>query len=423
MNIKRLLLLALLCFLPVRAARTGFEEVDRHALAAPASAEHDLKSLAAYLCPSDYTSSEKARSIFRWVADRIRYDVDGLRRNRLSSQAPEDVLTSRKAVCEGYALLVQELGKRAGLSVETIIGASKFNSSMPFELPPGVRGHAWNAVQLDGQWALLDVTWAAGQVQSDGKFRQKFDDFWFCPPAEQFVYTHLPTEPRWQLLDRAWDQARWDSVPRLSSDFFRLGLKLGREDVQPLQVSGERLLRWDVPRNVVGMSDLRDAGGKTLEGWTFTQSPDGRLETRLRCPRPGRYILRIFARVRQRAWQANVDNPSPYQCVAEYQVESRAAAASAFPKTFGSFQRGGAELLRPLRGALKPGSQQQFHVRAPGADEVALFQGSTFLCTLTRAGGHFRGKVSVPPNGPLQVCARYPQESHYWGLVEFDVRD
>jgi hypothetical protein len=422
LNIRLLLCLALLCLAPGRAARTGYEEVDKRALSAPASMERDPRALVNYLCPAHYTDFQKARSLFRWVSDRIAYDVDGLRHNRLGSQHVEETLRTRKAVCEGYAVLYKELADLAGLQVQMITGASKFNSALPFALPPGIEGHAWNAVLLKGRWRLLDVTWAAGQLQASGQFKRNFDDYWFCTPAEQFVYTHLPKDERWQMLDRAWSQARFDSLPRLSSDFFRLGLKLGDDDVQPLLVAGERSLRWNVPKDIVSVSDLRDAQGRPLQGWTFTQSPQGRIETRVRCPRPGKYTLRIYARRRQPAWAGNINSPVAYPCVAEYQVESRAAASAGFPKTFGSFQRGGAELVKPLSAALKQGSEQQFQVRAPGADEVALFNGGTFLANLSRENGQFRGVVAIPSKGPLQVCARYPQESRYWGLVEYSIR-
>lgn len=424
MNIRLLLWLALLVqlFVPGRAAGTGYEVVDKRALAAPVSLERDPRALVNYLCPSHYNDFQKARSLFRWVADRVAYDVDGLRANRLGTQQVEETLRTHKAVCEGYAVLYRELAMLAGLQVHMLTGASKFNSSLPFALPPGIEGHAWNAVLLGGRWRLLDVTWAAGQLQPTGTFKRQFDDYWFCTPPEQFVYTHLPKDERWQLIEPTWNQARFDSLPRISSDFFRMGLKLGPEDVQPLVVSGERLLRWNVPNDVVSVADLRDETGRVLEGWTFTQSPKGRIETRLRCPRPGKYTLRIYARRRQAAWAGNLSSPERYQCVAEYSVQSRAAASAGFPKTFGSFQRGGAELIKPLSAALKQGAQQQFQVRAPGADQVALFNGGTFLTNLSLENGQFRGLVAIPSKGPLQVCARYPQEARYWGLVEYSIR-
>ena len=145
--------------------------VDQRALNTPASKEKNLDELARYLCPSNYSEEEKARSIFRWVADRISYDVDGLRQEKLPSQLPEDVLRSRRAVCEGYARLYPDLAERAGLQVTFVSGRSSFNDALPFKLPDNVAGHGWNAILLKGRWRLLDVTWAAGKVDARAHFK------------------------------------------------------------------------------------------------------------------------------------------------------------------------------------------------------------------------------------------------------------
>ena len=56
-------------------------------------------------------------------------------------------LAERKAVCQGYALLAQQMLTALGVESLYVVGYAD-----------GV-GHAWNLVNLEGQWYHLDTTW------------------------------------------------------------------------------------------------------------------------------------------------------------------------------------------------------------------------------------------------------------------------
>lgn len=409
--------------LTLAAAQPGARErIDQRALAARAQHERSLDELAHYLCPSGYSDDDKARSIFRWVADRVVYDLDGLRNNRLTGQEPEEVLKNRKAVCEGYARLFKALGERAGLRVEFVSGRSAYNDQLPFKLPEGMGGHGWNAVYLRGRWRLLDVTWAAGSVDSEVRFKKAFDEFWFLTPPEQFVYTHLPKDSQWQMLSSPWSSQRFEATPKYTSLFFHYGMTPPEDLREPAVVSPDNLIAFQAPENLVGISQLRDSKGKKLENWTFSQSPRGSLQVRVRCPQAGQYRLVLFGREREAVWQGNLDSPQTYKGLVEMDVQARQGSDKPFPKTFGSFQRGGAELIMPLDGQLRAGSRQRFRLRVPGAQEVVFFGGPDFLGKLDLRGSVYEGVITCPKRGvPLQVCAKYAQESRYWGLVEYQI--
>lgn len=404
-------------------AQPGFESVDQRAIAAPARSERSLDELVRYLCPGRYSEEQKARSIFRWIAEHVVYDVEGLRDNKLGSQQPEDVLRTRRAVCEGYSRLFAAMAEKAGLDATFISGRSSYNDQLPFKLPAGVSGHGWNAILLKGRWRLLDVTWAAGKVDRDAHFKKSFDDFWYLTPPDQFVFTHFPKVERWQMLDRPWSSQRFEASPQYMGEFFRMGLKPPADLLQPLSVRQDSLIRFKAPDDIVAISDLRDSKGNSLENWSFSQSPPGSLEVRLRCPKPGDFRLVVFGRRREAAWQGNLQTPQSYQGLVDIKVRAQSASTKPFPKTYGSFQRGGAELLAPFDGELRAKSRQRFRVRVPGAKEVAFFAGKEYLGKLELKSGVYEGTVICPARGvPLQVCAQYPQELRYWGLVEYIIR-
>ena len=89
------------------------------------------------------------------------------------------------AVCEGYAcaakLLLNELGIRCDIEVGVCIGGG---------------GHAWNLVELDGQWYQMDVTWNDGSnrlgylLVDDAYMRKSRDWDASLYPACTVMYQH-----------------------------------------------------------------------------------------------------------------------------------------------------------------------------------------------------------------------------------------
>src|SRR5579872_2450201 len=137
--------------------------IDQHALKAPATEEESVESLAKYLVQPARSDGEKVRAIYRWVTDRIRYDVDSFLSGKTGDNSTRAALDNRRVVCEGYSNLVRDLCKAAGIKVVKVTGRAKGVGYVP-----GARGaqfnHAWNAVKIDDQWCLLDATWGAGDV-------------------------------------------------------------------------------------------------------------------------------------------------------------------------------------------------------------------------------------------------------------------
>ena len=61
--------------------------------------------------------------------------------------------------------------------------------------------HAWNAVKIQERWHLVDVTWDAGHIEGKIYHKQYGTAYLFADPR-QFLYTHFPTDAKWQLLQR-----------------------------------------------------------------------------------------------------------------------------------------------------------------------------------------------------------------------------
>ena len=178
----------------------NFSEVDKHALAAPPEAEKSLTALARYLTANFKKDEDKARAIFRWVTDRIGYDVDSFRSNTVTNYKcrSDVVFKTRKAVCSGYVNIYCELCRQSRMQTQVINGYCKgFGyGSVPLQQ----RRHAWVGIRINGKWKLVDPTWSAGSVSQNYEYKKRFDALYFLTEPELFVFSHYPATKGWQLL-------------------------------------------------------------------------------------------------------------------------------------------------------------------------------------------------------------------------------
>lgn len=199
------------------------DAIDRHALAAPATAEQSIAALAKYLAEPAKNDREKARAIFRWMTDRIAYDADSFLAGRPAGDcSAAAVFRTRKTVCAGYADLFAQLCTKTGLEAATIHGYAKGYGYTPDE--KARTNHAWNAVKIDGAWRLVDATWASGSVDARKGFLKALDEYFFLTPPESLIFTHLPEQPRWQLLDPPVARQTFIRWPKIEVGLFKGGV-------------------------------------------------------------------------------------------------------------------------------------------------------------------------------------------------------
>lgn len=198
------------------ASQTDFAKADSIALNFKGKYT-DPADLARQLAQPFTTDAEKARVLFTWVADNIRYDVDKYEnpppRMQVGARTKEELEQKKKAafeaelrsafkskrgVCQDYSQIYKAMCDAVGLECEVVRGDARefFKPYRAVHDNP----HAWNAVKIDGQWRLLDATWAAGYVRNH-KFSKRLQMGHFMPPPAWFAERHLPDKPEWQLLE------------------------------------------------------------------------------------------------------------------------------------------------------------------------------------------------------------------------------
>lgn len=199
-------------------------EIDDYALMCPPKFTNNVASLSKYLAKCSDKDVEKIRAIFRWICDNIEYDSDSLRYGTYMEcdMSPDGILDSGKAVCEGFCNLFVALCEAAGCEATRVVGWAR--SAIVDEKSLIVPNHMWNVFHLDGVWHLVDITWSSGTLNPDFSFKKDFNPYFFMTPANQFLNSHYPEVPQWQLVPQALTKAEFASSLYYSPQMYSCGI-------------------------------------------------------------------------------------------------------------------------------------------------------------------------------------------------------
>jgi transglutaminase/protease-like cytokinesis protein 3 len=388
----------------------NYERIDKHVLNTPKWAEKSIQSLASYLIQPARNEKEKVRAIFRWITYNINYNVQDLLPAHYDRSNLNDVIESKIAVCDGYAGLFEALAQAAGIKIINISGYAKgfdYEAGQKFQGPPN---HAWNAVEIDGRWYLLDATWGAGFANEYREYIRQFEEHYFLTPPEQLIYTHFPEDKKWQLLTTSVSLEEFERSVLLKPAFFRYGLKLKSHLNGYIKTNKEVQITIGVPHEIVLIAQIYQNGNRLNESYTFGQrrTPNEFIIYAV-FPRSGEYILRIFAK------QEN--DPGKYIWVLDYKVVAGSVKQvnPGFPEAYNAFSDNDVFLFKPLTKFLRAGQAHTFTLSAPDAEDVAVAVNGE-LVPLKKQGSLFKENIEIG-RGKVEVYIRYREKSKYLGLL------
>lgn len=153
----------------LRDAKIAYREDAEHISEKEAEFEREigLAAAAVYGAKSDY---DKALRIHDYIVNKCKYTTG--EELKYSSTA-YGCLVEGKANCEGYAKAFQCIASECGLKCALVTGVTYEGEN-----------HAWNQVEIEGQWRNLDVTW--DDIDVDGDKRRMY----FLCSDDEFSKTH-----------------------------------------------------------------------------------------------------------------------------------------------------------------------------------------------------------------------------------------
>ena len=147
---------------------------------------NDIKMVHDYLVDNiqyDTTiSQQNIKMVHDYLVDNIQYDTTISQQNIYNIYG---ALINGTAVCEGYARSFKYLMDELGIPCTLVIGEGT-NSQGQTE------NHAWNYVQINGNWYAIDCTWddpvsTTGYVSQNSKYR------YFLKGSNEFSKDHTPS--------------------------------------------------------------------------------------------------------------------------------------------------------------------------------------------------------------------------------------
>lgn len=236
---KRLFpLIVLICF---NAYAQKYQAIDTKVKEYPS--EVTAKELAKKVKKDFSLKENQVRATFYWVANNIKYNLteyynpsrkrigfsytdeaDKLRKlQAIKDSIVEQTLTTRQAVCEGYAQTLSKVFTLLELENYVIKGYVR-NSIRDINNELLMPNHAWNVVKVNEEWMVLDATWAAGSV-INGRWQVSFDDYYFNIPRKNYLKTHYPEEKKW-MLGQKLSKKSFYSQPIFTPEFLKTDLEL-----------------------------------------------------------------------------------------------------------------------------------------------------------------------------------------------------
>jgi Transglutaminase-like superfamily len=212
----------------------------------PPEQTYSSGSIAAYVQSNFTTDRDKLSAIYSWVTANISYDKDSMYNINWGKEKDEQVVATlrrRKGVCENYATVFTDIAIKSGVPSFVISGYTRKAGYMK------KTGHSWSTVLLDNEWLLCDPTWDAGNNGSNN---------YFLVSPGQFIESHIPFDPLWQLLPHPVSQKEFNSgswytkkeaMPLNVADSVMAFLQL--DSVQQLQASLLRIKKAGFENDMV----------------------------------------------------------------------------------------------------------------------------------------------------------------------------
>lgn len=391
------------------------QQIDARVIGLGHPRQESIETLAQRLISGLDDETERLYAIHRWVSHHIEYDVDAYLSGRQVGGSALETYQSGKAICDGYADLVVALGRSAGIDVKKITGYAKGFGELPLSAAPGKENHAWNAVQLEGQWHLLDATWDAGGVDdATRRFvrRPAGPPAYFLASPAAFITTHFPADRKWQLIEPKMEFATFLGKAVHRPDLVRRGLNLSHHTEQYITVS-DTPYAFNFGSDKRMQASLSRTGGVPERPWSLQiRTPEGGSRLLLAAPEADEYQVTVYM----------AENPTDtlLQPVLNYQVRFDSANnhAQGFPQTYSGYFAHKVELISPLEGHLEAGKAVQFKLKSVGARQMMLFQGNEVVTELKEQGDHFVGQTMLPP-GRIDLAAIHEGESDYQSILTY----
>ncbi|XZF16610.1 transglutaminase domain-containing protein [Chitinophagaceae bacterium MMS25-I14] len=165
------------------------------------------------ITPVSVTNTDifRARAIYDWITTNIAFDCEGYHHASKRKTNVGEILQSRVATSEGYAMLFQAMCQRVKIKCDLVKGYEKSDAKAIGKNEKKIN-YTWNVVEIDGTKYIVDATAGAGYTDyKKHEFTAQQTDVYFFARRKVYVLNHIPAARKWQLLDTPVSKARMNT--------------------------------------------------------------------------------------------------------------------------------------------------------------------------------------------------------------------
>ena len=370
-----------------------------------------LRALSEMIDSSAKESFEKVKMAYDATALLLHYDIERINRQDIFDQSWEDVLISKKAVCEGYASLFKKICDLLNIPCEKVHGYARTGFAPLSSKEDLAPNHAWNIVQIGDFWYNVDCTWGSGYIESQTYTRQ-YNTEWLFINGDHFRYTHFPLDSNYQLATPKINQDQFKALPRLDPIFFDKFKKISSLKSVNEVDSVFTMTIYEKEKIDAHVSFYELSQNKIIENKIWETQDNDSMTIAFQAPFSGMFLGTIMIRTEENVYRSSAyffvhaKKPSNVQ----YPILLRSSA-----KDF--------QIESPLV-ALQPDSTYDFKVKISNKKHVLLYCNGKHNRLNPQGNGFFSKKVKIPHDAKEIILEVSDSEyGEYEGLAKFLIRD
>ena len=337
---------------------------------------------------------EAAYMVYKWEYENLAYDCYNYNHDRNKICFREDcTYSSGVGVCDGFARIYAAFCNAMGVEAYRVVGYSKAGDFQPGNRPKS-SDHAWNAIVIDGNYYLLDVTWGIGTCEGE-TYVQILRDSYFCTKPEAFIRTHLPANIKFQLVYPTITLDEWSNMLEISLDFYESGMTEVKPDLAILEINTGKIeveIAYepsDEPKAFLyRLFHLQGNTYMEQENTCWINNAKTRAVMTCNAKYKGNYKLQIFG---------GLPGKGSYPHLLEYDIHSTKNNPDllGFPKVYGMFAESFSELIEPLYDPLPKGEYVNFKMRTTTFDSLSVETSGGLVDLKNDGNGLFTGRIKV----------------------------
>lgn len=178
-----------------------------------------------YVCRPYRSDVQRLRAIFTWVTEKICWEEDF--EGEIDTR---QVIQSKRACAEEYAVLVMEMCNAVGIPCEVVRGYLKVPGAVPDLNMMPRSNHWWNAVLIDNEWRMMDCCLASPSNPRRSHYstaaNNTADFWWFLTRPLEMCWTHVPEHHDQQHIVPPVAHETLLNLPCTCPAFFRQGIEM-----------------------------------------------------------------------------------------------------------------------------------------------------------------------------------------------------